>query len=180
MSNTPQAHLTALHAAITAAIRAQFPDLKDVGAYPRPGEMVKTPAVYFELDSIEASAPMDVGTEQVRCALTFNAYCVVSYKGNAKLAAGLLAASLMSWLGGKRFSQPLGIAQPMSADPDQFAGDASGEYECFRVMWRHEPVYLGTSVWDATGVVPTEVWLGIDPLTGAAHLADYIKLAPQE
>ena len=180
MSNTPQADLSALHTAIAAAIRAQFPDLKAVGAYPRPGEMVKTPAVFFELDSIEVTDPMDVGTEQVRCALTFNAYCVVSYKGTGKLAARLLAASVMSWLRGKRFGQPIGIAQPMSADPDQFIGDASAEYECFRVMWRHEPVYLGTSVWDATGVVPTEVWLGIDPNTGAAHLGDYIKIAPQE
>lgn len=179
MSNTPQVDLSALHTSITAAIRAQFPDLKDVGAYPRPGELVKTPAVYFELDSIEVTDPKDLGTEQVHCALTFNAYCVVSYKGTAKLATRLLAASVMSWLRGKRFGQPIGIAQPMSADPDNFAGDASGEYECFRVMWRHEPVYLGTSVWDATGVVPTEVYLGIDPNTGAAHLADYIKILPQ-
>ena len=156
MSNTPQADLSALHTAITAAIRAQFPDLKDVGAYPRPGEMVKTPAVYFELDAIEAAGDGN-DTEQVRCALTFNAYCVVSYKGTGKLATRLLAANVMSWLRGKRFGQPIGIAQPMSADPDTFAGDAGNEYECFRVMWRHEPVYLGTSVWDATGVVPTEV-----------------------
>jgi len=177
MSNTPQANLSALHTAITAAIRAQFPDLKDVGAYPRPGELVKTPAVYFELDGIEAAADGN-DTEQVRCALTFNAYCVVSYKGTGKLAARLLAASVMSWLRGKRFGQPIGIAQPMSADPDTFAGDAAGEYECFRVMWRHEPVFLGTSVWDATGVMPTEVWLGIDPLTGQANLSSYIKIAP--
>lgn len=177
MSNTPQADLSALHTAITAAIRAQFPDLKDVGAYPRPGEMVKTPAVYFELDAIEAT-PDGNDTEQVRCALTFNAYCVVSYKGTGKLAARLLAASVMSWLRGKRFGQPIGIAQPMSADPDTFAGDAAGEYECFRVMWRHEPVFLGTSVWDASGVMPTEVWLGIDPLTGQANLSSYIKIAP--
>lgn len=178
MSNTPQVDLSALHTNITNAIKAQFPDLKDAGAYPRPGDMVKTPAVYFELDAIEVTAPMDVGTEQVRCALTFNAYCVVSYKGTAKLAARLLAASVMSWLRGKRFGQPVGIAQPMSADPDTFAGDAAGEYECMRVMWRHEPVYLGTSTWDATGVMPTEVWLGIDPETGAANLSKYIKLAP--
>ena len=178
MSNTPQANLEAMHAAITAAIQAQFPALKDVGAYPRPGEMVRTPAIYFELDAIEVTDPVDVGTEQVRCSLTFNAYCVVSYKGTAKLATRLLAAQLMSWLRGKRFGQPVGIAQPMSADPDVFVGDAANEYEVFRVMWRHEPVYLGASVWDATGVVPTEVWLGIDPLTGAAHLADYIKISP--
>ena len=178
MSNTPQADLSALHTAITNAIKAQFPTLKDVGAYPRPGEMVKTPAVYFELDSIEVPDSADAGTEQIACALTFNAYCVVSYKGTGKLAARLLAAQLMPWLRGKRFGQPIGIAKPMSADPDTFAGDAAGEYECIRVMWRHEPVYLGTSVWDATGVIPTEVWLGIDPLTGAANLSSYIKITP--
>lgn len=178
MSNTPQVDLSALHTNITNAIKAQFPDLKDAGAYPRPGELVKTPAVYFELDAIEVAQPDDVGTDQVVTVLTFNAYCVVSYKGTAKLAARLLAASFMSWVKDKRFGQPIGPARPMSADPDTFAGDAAGEYECFRVMWRHEPAYLGTSVWDATGVMPTEVWLGIDPETGAANLSKYIKLAP--
>ena len=178
MSNTPQVDLSALHTNITAAIRAQFPALKDVGAYPRPGEMVKTPAVYFELDAIEANEEADAATEQVATTLTFNAYCVVSYKGTGKLAARLLAASVMAWLKNKRFGQAIGPAQPMSADPDTFSGDASGEYECIRIMWRHQPAYLGVSVWDATGVVPTEVYLGIDPLTGPAHIADYIKIVP--
>lgn len=180
MSNTPQADLAVLHANIASAIAAQFPNLKAVGAYPRPGELVKTPAIYFELDSIEVADPVDVGTEQVHAALVFNAYCVASYKGTGKLAVRTLAASFMAWLRGKRFGQPVGIAQPMSADPDRLVGDAADEYEVFRIMWKHDPVYLGASVWDATGVVPTEVWLGIDPNTGAAHLADYIKIAPRQ
>lgn len=178
MSNTPQVNIEALHAAMKTQITAAFPALKDVGHYPRPGSRIATPAIYYELDSIEVTDPQDVGTEQVRCSLTFNAYCVVSYKGEAQLAARTLAASFMAWLRGKRFGQPIGIAQPMSANPDTLAGDAGDAYEVIRVMWQHEPVYLGVSVWDPSGVVPTEVWLGIDPNTGAAHLSDYIKLAP--
>lgn len=180
MSNTPQVNLAALHQAIRTEIAAAFPDLKDVASYPRPGERVQTPAVFFELDAIEVPAPGDAGTDQVAAALAFNAYCVVSYKGTGKLAVRLLAASLMSWLNGRKFGQAIGGAQPISADPDRFAGDADEEYEVFRVSWKHDPVYLGASIWDATGVVPTEVWLGIDPLTGAANIQHYKKLAPQE
>lgn len=177
MSNTPQANLAALHEAIRVQLVAGFPALQDVGAYPRPGEKISTPAIYFELDAIDVPNPGEAGTEQVAAALTFNAYCVVSYKGTGKLAVRTLAASLMSWLRGKRFGQPIGPAMPQSADPDLIAG-AGEEYEVFRVTWRHDPVYLGTSVWDATGVVPTEVYLGIDPETGPANLAKYIKIAP--
>ncbi len=183
MSNTPQASLAALHEAIRTQLVAAsatgqpLAGVREVGAYPRPGEVIKTPAIYFELDAIDVPNPGEIGTEQVASALTFNAYCVVSYKGTGKLAVRTLAASLMGWLKNKRFGQPVGPAMPMSADPDRMDG-AGDEYEVFRVSWRHEPVYLGTSVWDATGVLPTEVYLGIDPDTGPANVAKYVKIAP--
>ena len=102
----------------------------------------------------------------------------MSYKGAGKLAVRTLAAQLMQWLKGKRFGQQIGVAQPVSADPDTLGGDAGNEYEVFRVMWKHEPCFLGQSVWDYSGVIPTEVYLGFDPLTGAEHIADYTKIYP--
>lgn len=178
MSNTPTFNLTTLHANMKSEITAAFPELNSVDFYPRPGERITTPAIYFELDSIEVSATPDMGTEQVMTSLTFNAYCVVSYKGTGKLATRTLAAKFMQWVKGRRFGQQIGVAQPVSADPDRLVGDGGNEYEVFRVMWKHEPCYLGESVWDFSGVVPTEVFLGFDPLTGQAHIQDYKKIFP--
>jgi hypothetical protein len=179
MSNTPTFDLAALHSAIKSEITEAFPNLQSVEFYPRAGERIVTPAIFFELDSIGVSTTPDMGTEQVMTQLTFNAYCVVSYKGAGKLATRTLAAQFMQWVKGRRFGQSIGAAQPMSADPDRLVGDAGNEYEVFRVMWTHEPCYLGESVWDYSGVVPTEVYLGYDPLTGQAHIQDYKKIYPE-
>lgn len=156
MSNTPQVDLAALHTAMVANLQAKFPGVT-VTAYSRPGERINTPAILLELDSISATMPMDVGTQQVKSSLLFNAYCVVSYKGTGKMAVRTLAASLLAHVRGQRFGQPIGAAEPVGADPDMLEGVASVEYEVFRVSWNHEPAYLGESVWDATGVIPTEL-----------------------
>ena len=156
MSNTPQVDLAALHSAMVANLQAAFPDVT-VAAYSRPGERINTPAILVELDSITATSPIDVGTQQVKASLLFNAYCVVSYKGAGKFAVRTLAASLLAHVRGQRFGQPIGAAEPIGADPDMLEGVAGVEYEVFRVSWNHEPAYLGTSVWDSTGVIPTEL-----------------------
>ena len=179
MSNTPTFDLATLHASIKSEITDAFPNLKSVDSYPRAGEKISTPAIYFELDSIDVMSPSDMGTEQVMVSLSFNAYCVMSYKGTGKLAVRTLAAQFMQWVKGRRFSQSIGVAQPASADPDRLVGDAGNEYEVFRVSWTHEPAFLGESVWDYSGVVPTEVYLGFDPLTGPEHIEDYTKIFPE-
>lgn len=43
------------------------------------------------------------------------------------------------------------------------------------VRWTHD-VRLGESVW-VGGDAPTEVWLGIAPKIGAAHVEDYVQIA---
>ena len=179
MSDTPQLNLTTLHASIKSELTTAFPDVRYVDTYPRPGERINTPALLFELENIDVMQTGDVGTSQLPVTLVFNLYCVVSYKGTGKLSVRLLAASVLGWLKGKRFGQSIGPAIPSGADPDVLSGDPANEYEVFRISWRHEPCYLGASVWDSTGTVPTEVNVGFDPNTGTPHVNEYITITPE-
>ena len=47
MMNLPAVDIVALHAAILDGIKGRFPTLIEVDHYPRPGEMINTPAVYI-------------------------------------------------------------------------------------------------------------------------------------
>lgn len=151
--NTP-VNIATLHANIKTALAAQFPACV-VDYYPRPGEKITTPAIFIELDDIQANQPPDTGTEQTPVVLRMNAYVVESYKTGKKLTVRTLAAAVMQFVRGKRWSTAVGAAQPVSATPDRFQGDTQ-EYEVMRVEWEHEAL-LGTDVWLDDGDVPTEV-----------------------
>jgi hypothetical protein len=151
--NTP-VNISTLHANIKAALAAQYPTAV-VDYYPRPGDKITTPAIFIELDDIQADQPADMGTEQTPVILRFNAYVVDSYKSGKKLAVRTLAAAVMQFVRGKRWSTTVGAATPVSATPDRFQGDTQ-EYEVMRVEWEHEAI-LGTDVWIDDGDTPTEV-----------------------
>jgi hypothetical protein len=151
--NTP-VNINTLHANMKTALAAQFPTCT-VDYYPRPGDKITTPAILLELDDIEADKPDDMGTEQVPVTMMWRAYVVRDYKQGSKLAARTLAASVMAFIRGKRWSAAVGRAVVIGAFPDKFGGD-SLEYECMRVEFEHEGI-LGTDVWIDDGDVPTEV-----------------------
>lgn len=151
--NTP-VNISDLHAAIKTALAAQYPTAV-VDYYPRPGDKITTPAIFIELDSIDADQPPDMGTEQTPVTLRFNAYVVQDYKAGKKLAVRTLAAAVMQFIRGKRWGTAVGAAMPVSATPDRFQGDTL-EYEVMRVEWEHEAI-LGTDVWIDDGDTPTEV-----------------------
>lgn len=151
--NTP-VNIATLHANIKNALAAQFPACV-VDYYPRPGDKITTPAIFIELDDIQANQPPDTGTEQTPVVLRMNAYVVESYKTGKKLTVRTLAAAVMQFVRGKRWSCPVGAGMPVSATPDRFQGDTQ-EYEVMRVEWEHEAL-LGNDVWLDDGDVPTEV-----------------------
>jgi hypothetical protein len=147
-------NIATLHANIKTALAAQYPAAV-VDYYPRPGDKITTPAIYIELDDIQADQPADMGTEQTPVTLRFNAYVVDGYKTGKKLAVRTLAAAVMQFIRGKRWSTTVGAATPIAATPDRFQGDTQ-EYEVMRVEWEHEAL-LGIDVWIDDGDVPTEV-----------------------
>ena len=156
--NTP-VNITTLHANMKAALAAQFSTCF-VDYYPRPGDKITTPAILLELDDMQADSPDDIGTEQLPVTMMWRAYVVRDYKQGSKLGVRTLAASVMAFIRGKRWSTEeapvaVGAAVVVGAFPDKFAGDTL-EYECMRVEFEHEAL-LGTDVWIDDGDVPTEV-----------------------
>jgi hypothetical protein len=147
-------NISTLHANIKTALAAQYPTAT-VDYYPRPGDKITTPAIFIELDDIQADSPPDMGTEQTPVTLRFNAYVVDGYKTGKKLAVRALAAAVMQFVRGKRWSTTVGHGMPVSTTPDRFQGDTQ-EYEVMRVEWEHEAL-LGIDVWIDEGDVPEEV-----------------------
>lgn len=147
-------NLDALHANIITALQAQYPACT-VDDYPRPGDKIATPAIFIELDDIQADGPPDMGSEQTPVILRFNAYVINDYKTGKKRAVRTLAAAVMQFVRGKRWSLPVGQGMPIAATPDQFQGSTQ-EYEVMRVEWEHEAI-LGTDVWIDDGDTPEEV-----------------------
>lgn len=147
-------NLDTLHANIITALRAQYPACA-VDNYPRPGDKITTPAIFIELDDIQADSPPDMGSEQTPVILRFNAYVVTDYKTGKKRAVRTLAAAVMQFVRGKRWSLSVGQGMPISATPDQFQSSTQ-EYEVMRVEWEHEAI-LGTDVWIDDGDTPEEV-----------------------
>jgi hypothetical protein len=151
--NTP-VNIDTLHTNIITALAAQYPSCT-VADYPRPGEKITTPAIFIELDDIQADDPPDTGTEQTPVVLRFNAYVIHDHKAGKKRSVRTLAAAVMQFIRGKRWGNAVGAAMPVSATPDRFQGDTL-EYEVMRVEWEHEAI-LGTDVWIDDGDTPTEV-----------------------
>ena len=147
-------NLDTLHTNIIAALAAQYPTCT-VDDYPRPGDKITTPAIFIELDDIQADDPADMGSEQTPVTLRFNAYVIHDYKAGKKRAVRTLAAAVMQFVRGKRWSLPVGQGMPIAATPDRFQSNTQ-EYETMRVEWEHEAI-LGTDVWIDDGDVPEEV-----------------------
>lgn len=147
-------NLDTLHDNIITALRAQYPSCT-VADYPRPGDKITTPAIFIELDDIQADDPPDIGSEQTPVTLRFNAYVINDYKAGKKRAVRTLAAAVLQFVRGKRWSTPVGHGMPISATPDRFQGSTQ-EYEVMRVEWEHEAL-LGTDVWIDDGDVPENV-----------------------
>lgn len=170
----PEIQLPELHEAIKAALKAKFPKVT-VDYYSRPGEKIAVPAIFFELEAIEDANPSDNGTEQLEVLLRFSAECITTYKQGGKLSARLLAASVASFVHRNKFGKPITPGRFASSGMESFR-QAEDSYESWSVKWTHT-AFLGTSIWDAEGVIPEHVYLGFPPNIGPGHEDDYIEVA---
>lgn len=163
------ANIDSLHESMRDALAAEF-DGVTVAFYPRPGERIQTPAILLELEDIQAQDPDDTGTEQMPVVLNFNAYVTLDFKTGNKRAVKVLAAAVMAFVRGKRWSEPVGAAVVSGASPDVIQGKEA-DYEVMRVEFSHEAI-LGAGIEDE-GILPWKVYLGISPLIGPDHVDDY-------
>ena len=182
--NLPPVDIVALHAAILAGIKQRFPTLASVDHYPRPGEMIDTPAVYIELESFDADKPPDIGTEQLPVTLNFVAYAVCDYKNGSKLTVRTLAIALAAFINDQKWGQPVAKATVTGGGPDYMRAkmqNSSPEYEVMRVEWTHEAL-LNENIWKDEGVPPLYVFGSGDVApnlkTGPDHVGDYTQVSP--
>lgn len=173
--------LDELHAGIAAGLRAAFSEeaLPTIGYYARPGEKITVPAVFFELEDCGPASDSsgDIGTEQFDATLEFSAYVVVTSRGRgaAQLAVRKLALAVAAAIRGQRWGCQVTDAKITDCGPAEFISAPSREYCAYRVGWTHDAL-VGTSVWNAEGVIPETVYIGIEPDTGPAHEDDYKAL----
>ena len=165
--------LTVLHAAIKLDLETAFPDLETVTYYSRENRKVDTPALFFELEEIEANDPFDSGGEQWSVLLHFVAYVLVDYKADlAKLETRVRAANIAGWIKGRRFGAPIGPAIIKGVVPEPFHESD----ETMEIGWTHE-AYISESIW--TGGDPIgEVYASVSPEIGPPNIDSYKKLYP--
>lgn len=174
--------VSGFHAAIKTAITTAFGANVNTVAWYEHGEAadgqplpIKTPAIILEVDSADGGD--DVGDDRTPLTVQITAYCILGRSTtDLQVQVRTFAAQLFAlarknkWGLGKNVSFPSGF----TLGAGKFDPEKNG-YESFFVSWE-QTLYLGTSVWDATGIQPTEVWWGWSPEIGIPHVADYIRV----
>ena len=188
--------LDKLHLAIATDIKARFPELATVEFYRGEGhndrKSLPVPACLLDLTEFEASPSDNSGSGQLSVVANFEAALVISFKTpDAKRKLRKLAASVAAWLHNHRWVNPDNTAKRLPTGPcevigayrDDFQGMMAGErdrpldqFEIWKVEWRQK-VDLGESVWNETGLVPNQIFLGISPEIGPDHVDDYVQVA---
>ncbi|MEO3478142.1 hypothetical protein AAFO90_10730 [Phaeobacter sp. CAU 1743] len=170
MSRTVE--LNALHDAILAQIRADFPALVTVGDYDEDRKDLLIPAVLVELVDMEGAPDEDPGTEQVPFVSKWVARVVLGFRTESvKREVRRLAAALGVKIHRQRWGQTVSPAQVTYIGPDAFDPEFD-KFEVWAVEWDQQ-IDLGASVWPGEGVVPEVVKVGWAPDIGPGNEADY-------
>lgn len=174
--------LDALHDAIVADIRAQFPGLQTVEFYrtdERKGMLL--PAVILNLAEFENEPDVDPGTEQLAVTARFEAEIIMGFRvPNVKREIRKFAAAFAAWMRLRRFTREnvhTGPAQVIGCYPDDFDPELD-QYEVWRMEWS-QVLHLGNTVWTNDGAVPTQVFTSWVPDIGNGHEADYDRVIPR-
>lgn len=168
----------ALITAVVDSLQSSFAAVPTVEEYPRLRKKLLVPALLVEL--ADATSAADPGTDELALAVRIEARVVfdrapTAAGQNPDLAALHLATAVARTVyAAGRFGLAVGPARDLRIEPDQFKPELA-PYAVWLVTWSHE-VRLGDNTWDATGVLPTEVWLGFSPEIGLPHEPDYAEV----
>ncbi len=169
--------LNALHDAIEAAIKAQFPDLQTVEFYrTEERKTLPLPAVILDLCEFEGEPDKDPGTDQLAMSARFEAEIIFGFRTpNVKREIRKFAAAFAAWMRLRRWPGiSTDAAQVIGCYPDEFDPDLD-QYEVWRVEWS-QTLYLGDNTWTNDGTIPTTVLVGYKPKIGNGHEPNYTKL----
>lgn len=175
------ADLDQLHDAIVTGLRAKLATVLGltVEDYPDLQRRVSIPAVLIELSEFEPHD--DAGTGELDVWGHFEARCVIDPNDQgAQRTVRALAMQVANAVNREQWGLPVSPADVLDIAEDGFKPDLDG-YLVWRVEWRHK-FAVGESVWTEAGIQPREIWLGIAPLIGPDHVADYHRVAslPEE
>lgn len=180
-NNTRQIDIEAAHTSIEAAIREAFPSFATVGGYDEAKKVIKCPAAFLEMTSMEPGD--DPGTDQLAIRMRWEIFLLLRF--NSKSVKKSVAREIRTIVGavshfvhGNRFGLPVSPAQFVGAYPDEFS-PKSGTYEEWRIDFEIAG-YLGESVWDGEGVMPETVMLSHSPIIGLDHESDYKEVTDGE
>ena len=160
------------HDAILQVVADHFNDKVHVLAYPEELSQVKTPAVLLEMESGEEG--QDLGDDRTALRCQFALHCVLGFKTeDIGLAVRDFSSQVFVLLKDNQFGLGRDVSRPenINISPGEFKPGAAG-YESWCVTWE-QTIFLGSSAWDDTGVVPETVMLGIAPDIGFGHEPDY-------
>lgn len=170
MSRTVE--LNAMHDAILAQIRADFPALATVGDYDEDRKDLPVPAVLVELIDLEGAPDEDPGTKQVPFVSKWVARVVLGFRTESvKREVRRLAAALGVKIHRQRWGQTVSPAQVTYIGPDAFDPEFD-KFEVWAVEWDQQ-IDLGASVWTPEGVVPEVVKVGWAPDIGPGNEGEY-------
>ena len=183
MDRNTNVDLNALHDAIVADIKAQFPDLQTVEFYrteERKGgrDGLPLPAIILDLSEFDPDADIDPGTEQLAVNARFEAEIIFGFRTpNVKREIRKFAAAFAAWLRLRHWTGVrTGPAYVTSICRSDFNPELD-QYEVWCVEWS-QPIHLGNTVWTNDGSVPQEVFAGFSPDIGSGHEPDYDKVTP--
>ena len=150
--------LEALHQSLIDGIGA-VAGVQQCGPFPRRMDQVTLPAVFVDL--AELAPDSDPGTGELALVSHWEARILVAEsQPDASKIHRALVLSVMQWLHAYDFPhENVGKARLKQASPDHFTPEMQG-IDIWLIEWT-QLLRVGDSVWEGTGVIPTQVFLGI-------------------
>lgn len=135
------------------------------------------PAIFVSI--LGADPDRDPGTDQVDLNVRLAAYVIATHATDrqqrerdaiALVESVLLQVRLNQWgLSGVSAAAISSVQNLYTTVADDLT------VALWAVNWQ-QIITLGTSVWDGTGVLPQQVYVGYSPFVGATYIADYLEV----
>lgn len=182
----------AIHDAMVAQLKAQFPQFKTVqfyrGAEQGERSTLPVPALLLDCDSFDLDADTDIGTGQITTTWNFEVRIIISdiRDPRSRFTIRNLAASVAQFIHMRRWlipdgdgikCYPTGVGKVTGAERDDF-DPTLDKFEVWRVDWQQD-MSIGDNVWiDPAAMRPDVLHLGITPDIGPGNEDKYWTVKP--
>ena len=164
-----------VHAAMVDSFADKFADtVSEIRAYAAVDGSVITPSIIIAMESADEGE--DCGDGRVAINAKFCAYCYLGINTqNIQLELREFVTQVFAHVKNNVWNlDNVLVPQHIEAGPGDF-NPADNGFESWYVSWE-QTIYLGDSVWDASGIVPSEIYVGLSPDIGNGHIDDYEQI----